>query len=161
MVWLRTHVSLTLLTYIQKNACILAEILDHIKTKQRTAVILSLEGTLSNLDGNVNDDGSEKSPFWISLYFFVRFIRVLFLCLKLCECRCSARCIPTCSYCIYYCTLPSSSASPSPFSMLKVPRDFKQREREQQEQRLRKITLYFWFALFFFVRVIRVLFSLP
>ena len=68
VVWLRTHVSLTLLTYIQKNACILAEILDHIKTKQRTAVILSLEGTLSNLDGNVNDDGSEKSPFWISSF---------------------------------------------------------------------------------------------
>ena len=29
------------------------------------------KGTLSNEDGNVNDDGSEKSPFWSALYFFV------------------------------------------------------------------------------------------
>ena len=41
--------------------------------------------TLSNEDGNANDDGSEKSPFWFSLSSFVRAIRVLFLCFKLCE----------------------------------------------------------------------------
>ena len=33
----------------------------------------------------MNDDGSEKSHFWFALYFFVRVIRVSFLCLKLCE----------------------------------------------------------------------------
>ena len=38
-----------------------------------------LKGTLSNEDGNANDDGSEKS------LFFVKVIRVLFLCYKFCE----------------------------------------------------------------------------
>ena len=37
-------------------------------------------GTLSNNDGSVNNDGSEKSHFWFTLYFFVRVISVLFLC---------------------------------------------------------------------------------
>ena len=46
---------------------------------------LSILGSLSNDDGNVNDDGSEKSHFWFALYFFVLVIRVSFLCLKLCE----------------------------------------------------------------------------
>ena len=36
-------------------------------------------------------------------------------------CRCRAQCIPMCSYCIYYCSLPSSSAS----SLCKVPIDDK------------------------------------
>ena len=44
-----------------------------------------LIGTLSNEDGNANDDGSEKSLFSFALYFFVQFIRVLFLCFKFCE----------------------------------------------------------------------------
>ena len=38
-------------------------------------------GTLSN----ANDEGSEKLHFWFTLYFFVRVIWILFLCLKLCE----------------------------------------------------------------------------
>ena len=42
-------------------------------------------GTLSNEDGNANDDGSEKSYFWFALYFFVRAIRVLFSPLEFCE----------------------------------------------------------------------------
>ena len=45
----------------------------------------TLLGTLSNEDGNVNDHGSEKSPFWFALYFFVRAISVLIFCLKLCQ----------------------------------------------------------------------------
>ena len=35
-------------------------------------------GTLSNEDMNLNEDGTEKSPFWFFLYFFVQVIRVLF-----------------------------------------------------------------------------------
>ena len=42
-------------------------------------------GTLSNEDGNTNDDGSEKSHFWFTLLFIVQVIRVLILCFKLCE----------------------------------------------------------------------------
>ena len=34
--------------------------------------------TISNEDGNANDDGSGKSHSRLTLYFFVRFIRVLF-----------------------------------------------------------------------------------
>ena len=42
-------------------------------------------GSLSNEDGKGNDGGSEKSLFWFTLYFFVRVIRVLFLCFTLCD----------------------------------------------------------------------------
>ena len=42
----------------------------------RVGVFYGSVGTLSNEDGNVNDDGSEKSHFWFSLYLFVRIIRV-------------------------------------------------------------------------------------
>ena len=42
-------------------------------------------GTESNEDGNANNDSSEKLHLWLALYFFVRVIRVLFLCLKLCQ----------------------------------------------------------------------------
>ena len=41
--------------------------------------------TLSNEDGNANDDCSEKSHFWFALCFFVRVSRFCFLCFKLCE----------------------------------------------------------------------------
>ena len=34
--------------------------------------------SFNNEDGNANDEGSEKLHFWLTLYFFVRFIRVLF-----------------------------------------------------------------------------------
>ena len=34
--------------------------------------------TLSNEDGYVNGDGTDKSYFWLTLFFFVRVIRVLF-----------------------------------------------------------------------------------
>ena len=44
----------------------------------KQAGVLTL-GTLSNEDGNANDDGTEKSPFSVVLYFFVQVIRVLFL----------------------------------------------------------------------------------
>ena len=42
-------------------------------------------GTLSNEDGNANDEGSEKSHFWFTLLFIVQVIRVLFLYFKPCE----------------------------------------------------------------------------
>ena len=36
-----------------------------------------LIGILSNEDGNVNNDGSEKIAFLVTLYFFVRVIWIL------------------------------------------------------------------------------------
>ena len=39
-------------------------------------------GTLSNEDGNANDDGSEKAHFWFTFLFTVQVIWVLFLCFK-------------------------------------------------------------------------------
>ena len=39
-------------------------------------MFLGVLGTLSNEDGNVSDDGSEKSPFWFTLNFFVCFIKI-------------------------------------------------------------------------------------
>ena len=41
-------------------------------------VFKQMLGTLSNEDGNADDDGSEKIYFCFSLYFFLRVIRVLF-----------------------------------------------------------------------------------
>ena len=38
--------------------------------------VTELIGTLSNEDGNVNDDGSEKSHFWFAFYFFVWMIKL-------------------------------------------------------------------------------------
>ena len=35
-------------------------------------------GTLSNEEGKANDDGSEKSHFWLALFSFVWVIRILF-----------------------------------------------------------------------------------
>ena len=37
-----------------------------------------LLGTLRNEDGNANNDGSEKSHFWFTLYFFAQVVRVIF-----------------------------------------------------------------------------------
>ena len=48
-------------------------------------VTVGLLGTLSNEDGNANNDGSEKSLFSFVLYFFVQVIRVLLRCFKFCE----------------------------------------------------------------------------
>ena len=55
-----------------------------VRKYNRYLIQLSL-GTLSNEDGNANDGGSEKTHFWLALYFFERVIRVLFFCFKLCE----------------------------------------------------------------------------
>ena len=35
--------------------------------------------TFRNEERNANNDGSEKSYFWLALYFFVQVIRVLFI----------------------------------------------------------------------------------
>ena len=126
-------------------------------------------GTLSNEDGNANDNGSEKSHFWFALLFIVHwslgfsFFALNFVNRKTMECfsmklnkywesfccyifvvsttlkqvfsRCNfsdnyvqvpTLCIPTCSYCIYYCSLPSSSASPSSL-LLPILWDWKQK----------------------------------
>ena len=48
-------------------------------------LLIGIVGTLSNEDGNVNDDGSENSLFSFVLYFFVQVIGVLFRCFKFCE----------------------------------------------------------------------------
>ena len=48
-------------------------------------VVSTILGTLSNEDGNANDDGSEKSLISFVLYFFVQVIWVLFRCFKFCE----------------------------------------------------------------------------
>mgnify|MGYP001792869341 CR=1 FL=1 len=45
---------------------------------ERLGEVVLLLGTFSNEEGNANDDGSEKNTFRFALYFFVRFIMVLF-----------------------------------------------------------------------------------
>ena len=52
------------------------------ETLKILSVVFDLLGTLSNEDGNVNNDGSEKLHFWFALYFFVRAIRVLIFALN-------------------------------------------------------------------------------
>ena len=66
--------------------CIITDIISRY-FKPREVVLQSIEnlpwqtwsmGTLRDEDGNANDENSEKSHFWLAIFFYVKFIRVLF-----------------------------------------------------------------------------------
>ena len=110
-------------------------------------------------NGNANNYGIEKLHFWFALYFFVRVIRVLFLCFKLCEkktikyfsVKLNKYWERFCYYvlvvhvlnlaitrasarCIPTCSCSLSSASASPASLLTVPSMHWPIRKEKQER---------------------------